>query len=145
MTGAAVTDSGTNGDEFMEQIKKSKNIEEKVKEKVKQKEKDWTVDSNSSIITWQGRVYVPKEKRLREEIIHFHHDSYMAGHPGRYKTAELVLRNYWWPGLHSDVKRYVKGCEKCQQMKTFPEKPRNPITKHSSDVDLAIYFCRSYY
>jgi RNase H-like domain found in reverse transcriptase/Reverse transcriptase (RNA-dependent DNA polymerase)/Integrase zinc binding domain/Chromo (CHRromatin Organisation MOdifier) domain len=126
-----IVDTGTNGDGFMEKITKSKGtIEEKIKEKIKNKEKDWSVDSNS-VVTWQGRVYVPKEKRLREEIIKFHHDSYMAGHPGRYKTAELVLRNYWWPGLHSDVKSYVRGCEKCQRTKTFPEKPRGTLAPNT--------------
>jgi hypothetical protein len=125
-----VMDTGTDGDEFMEKIKKSSNIEEKVKQKIKNKEKDWNVDS-SNVVTWQGRVYVPKEKKLREEIIQFHHDSYMGGHPGRYKTAELVLRNYWWPGLYSDVKKYVRGCEKCQRTKTFPEKPRGTLSPNA--------------
>src|ERR1700692_251331 len=89
------------------------------------------VDSNN-VVTWQGRVYVPKERKLREEIIQFHHDSYMGGNPGRYKTAELVLRNYWWPGLYSDVKKYVRGCEKCQRTKTFPEKPRGTLSPNAT-------------
>jgi len=30
---------------------------------------------------------------------------------------ELVKRNYWWPGIKEDVKKYVQGCIKCQQNK----------------------------
>ena len=30
---------------------------------------------------------------------------------------ELITRNYWWPGVTKDVKRYVEGCDICQQMK----------------------------
>jgi len=26
-------------------------------------------------------------------------------------------KNYWWPGIKNDVKRYVQGCFKCQQNK----------------------------
>jgi len=44
---------------------------------------------------WEGWVYVPKDKNPRDEVIHLHHDMYTAGHPGRFKMAKLVLRNYW--------------------------------------------------
>ena len=30
---------------------------------------------------------------------------------------ELIKRNYWWPGLKRDIKKYVQGCFKCQQNK----------------------------
>ena len=40
-----------------------------------------------------------------------------AGYGGRWKTIELVTRNYWWPGVMRDVGRYVKGCNLYQRMK----------------------------
>ena len=30
---------------------------------------------------------------------------------------ELIKQNYWWPGIKTDVKKYVQGCFKCQQNK----------------------------
>ena len=42
--------------------------------------------------------------------------------------AELVLRNYWWPRIHGDVRAYVDGCTWCQQTKTFLEKPRGKLS-----------------
>jgi len=42
----------------------------------------------------EGRIYV-LEGELREEIIRLHHDTPVGGHGGRWKTAELVARNYW--------------------------------------------------
>ena len=110
----------------MKKIQKSKKIEDKVKEKVERKEKDW--EEEDGIITWEGWIYVPKDKDLRDEVIHLHHDTYAAGHPGRFKTAELVLRNYWWPRIHGDVRAYVDGCTRCQQTKLFPEKPRGKLS-----------------
>ena len=67
-----------------------------------------------------GWIYVPKDKDLRDEVIHLHHDTYVAGHPGRFKTAELVLRNYWWPRIHGDIREYAPGAnrQRCS--------PRNP-------------------
>ena len=52
-----------------------------------------------------------------------HHDSTIAGHPGRWKTIELVSRNYWWPGMSRYIASYVKGCDRCNRTKTFPAKP----------------------
>ena len=30
---------------------------------------------------------------------------------------DLIKRNYWWPGIKNDVKKYVQECFKCQQNK----------------------------
>ena len=43
----------------------------------------------------EGKVYVSKNEKLRAEIIQLHHDMLVAGHGGRWKTTELVTRNYW--------------------------------------------------
>ena len=54
---------------------------------------------------------------IQESIIRNHHDSRVAGHPGIYKTLELVNRDYWWPSVGKDVREYVQGCQKCQRTK----------------------------
>jgi transposase InsO family protein len=55
-----------------------------------------------------------------------------AGHPGQYKTQELITRNYWWPYIQSDVKKYVSGCETCQRTKAHRRKPENPL--HPNEI-----------
>ena len=35
--------------------------------------------------------------------------------------VELVMRNYWWPGVTRDVGRYVEECDLCQRMKNRTE------------------------
>jgi len=54
---------------------------------------------------------------LSTEIIQLYHDIPVAGYEEKWKTTELVMRNYWWPGVTRDVGRYVKGCNMCQRMK----------------------------
>ena len=71
----------------------------------------------------KGKIYVPKDVELRTEIIWLHHDILIAGHEGRWKTTELVMRNYWWPGVIKDVGRYVNGCDMYQRMKNRMEAP----------------------
>ena len=52
----------------------------------------------------EGKVYIPKDEKLRAEVIRLHHDTPVGGHGGQWKTAELVTRNFWWPGVTREVK-----------------------------------------
>ena len=65
----------------------------------------------------EGRIYVPNNKKIKEEILKKNHDSVDMGHPEQQRMLELLKRNYWWPGLKEDIKRYVQDCFKCQQNK----------------------------
>ena len=56
-----------------------------------------------------------------------HHDMPVAGHGGRWKTVELVMRNYWWPEVTRDVGKYVEGCNLCQKMKNRTEEPAGKL------------------
>jgi len=57
---------------------------------------------------------------------------------------ELIKRNYWWPGIKTDVKKYIQGCFKCQQNKIQHMKkagelhplkiPEEPWKKISIDI-----------
>jgi len=65
----------------------------------------------------EGRIYVPNNKKIKEEILKENHDLADIGHLGQHRMLELLKRIYWWPGLKEDVKKYVQGCFKCQQNK----------------------------
>jgi len=80
---------------------------------------EWKVERE--LVIKEGKIYVLKDKELRAEIIRLHHDVPAVGHGGRWKTVELVMRNYWWPGITRDVGRYVKGYDLCQRMKNRME------------------------
>jgi len=41
--------------------------------------------------------------------------------------VELVTRNYWWPGITKEVKRYVEGYDQCQRMKNRAEIPAGKL------------------
>ena len=43
----------------------------------------------------KGKVYVLKDKKLKAEIIQFHHDTPVGGHGGWWEMVELVTRNFW--------------------------------------------------
>jgi len=78
----------------------------------------------------RGKVYVPRDEELRKEITHLQHNTSISGHLGHWKMLELVMRNYWWPGISKYVLSYVDGCD--QRGNSFPEMPAgkpmlNPI------------------
>jgi len=62
-----------------------------------------------------------------------HHDTLPMGHPGQWQTLELIRWNYWWPGMTTFMKRYVKGCTKCQQMKVNTHLTTPPLTLIKSE------------
>src|SRR5260370_12683475 len=79
---------------------------------------EWTCAEE--VVLYRGRVYVPDDPQLCHDLVHAHHSAAVAGHPRRWKTLELVLWNYWWPGLPRYVAKFVAGCDACNRTKTFP-------------------------
>ena len=59
------------------------------------------------------RIYVPDDQALHLDIVKLHHDTPIAGHPGREKILELVQRSYTWPGMSTFIKEYTNRCERC--------------------------------
>jgi len=75
----------------------------------------------------EGKVYVPKDEELRMEIIQLHHDVLVARYGGKWKTTELVIRNYWWLEMTKDIGKYVEGYDMCQRMKNRTETPAEKL------------------
>jgi len=116
-------------EEIVKRIKEARDKDEKVIKVVEEMKKagvkmlrdeEWEIEEG--LVLKEGRVYVLKDEKLRVEIIRLHHDTPIAGHGGQWKTVELVTRNYWWPGIMKEVKRYMEGCDQCQRMKNRVER-----------------------
>jgi len=114
--------------ELLEKIKKVRNkdkdivrvVEEMKKTKLKELRGDeWKIDGE--LVLKEGKMYILKDEELRVEVIQLHHDILTVGHGGRWKTVELVTRNYWWLGVMRDVGRYMEECDLCQRMKNRTE------------------------
>ena len=59
------------------------------------------------------QLVVPKE--LREKVVSLAHDTLLAGHRGPAKTLSRVQQEFYWPGIHDYVTRYVASCDLCQR------------------------------
>jgi len=69
----------------------------------------------------EGKVYVSKNDILRAEIIRLYHNILVEEHGGQWKIVELVTRNFLWPEVTKEMKRYMKGCDFCQRNKNCIE------------------------
>ena len=114
--------------EIVKRIKKARDKDEeviKVVEEMKKagvktlRDEEWQIEEE--LVLKEGKVYVPKDEKLRVEIIWLHHDMLIAEYERQWKTVELVTRNYWWLRITKEVKQYVERCDQCQKMKNRAE------------------------
>jgi len=126
------------GIDILEKIKRSEARDDEVIKAVEEikragvkmlRDKEWREENG--LMLKEGKVYVPKDEALRVEIIRLHHYMPMGGHGGQWKTAEMVTRNFWWPGVTREVKRYVEGCNACQRNKNRTEQPAGKLMPNS--------------
>ena len=100
----ATHESLVNNDQILKEIKEaflSDNVTKDYKSllqsgprEFKKSLQDWNYENG--LLLYRGKVYIPKstDDHLRRRIVQIHHDLPSAGHPGRWKTYELVSRNY---------------------------------------------------
>ena len=94
---------------------------------------DWTLEKvdDKNVLFFKGKNYIPQDNELQRDIAKMFHDHETAGHPRELETFNSIRQHYWWPGLRTFVKNYVKGCRICQQFKIdrSPAKPAFVPTK----------------
>ena len=91
--------------DILEEIKRNNTREHKVDQALKRE--DGLTWEQDRIVYMEGQIYIPNNKRLKEQILQENHDPVDIDHLGQQKIIELVKRNYWWLGLKEDIKKYM--------------------------------------
>jgi len=47
------------------------------------------------VVYMEGRIYVPNNKKIKEEILKENHDLADMGHSGQHRMLEVIKRTYW--------------------------------------------------
>jgi len=107
---AEVVEIIVDGVDLLEEVRKLKVKDDEVVKAVEEmkqagvkilRDEEWReVDG---VIYTEEKVYIPKDNKLRTEIIRLHHDTLVEGHGGQWKIVELVTRNFWWPGVTKEI------------------------------------------
>ena len=60
----------------------------------------------------EHQIVLPKA--YRQDVLQLAHKAPLSGHLGRNKTYWKICKNFYWPGIQSDVKEFIKTCHTCQ-------------------------------
>ena len=59
-------------------------------------------ENRGGYLWYQKRLYIPDHELLKLRLLQNHHNALAAGHPGRAKTLELLIRSYYWPNISNN-------------------------------------------
>ncbi|CCO37111.1 Retrotransposable element Tf2 155 kDa protein type 3 [Rhizoctonia solani AG-1 IB] len=69
--------------------------------------KDYTLQD--SHLLYQGRIVIPDEPEIKQQLLSHFHDSPGSRHQGRAHTLQLISCHYYWPAMKFQVNHYVKA------------------------------------
>ncbi|QRW27801.1 Transposon Tf2-7 polyprotein [Rhizoctonia solani] len=73
--------------------------------------KGWSLDNG--LLYYHQCIYVPNEPEIRRLVLESRHDNPSTGHPGQWRTMELLSRHYYWSGMKQSVAKYIQACDSC--------------------------------
>lgn len=78
--------------------------------------------SENGLLLNEGLIYLPTEK-LQIDIFRRRHCAPAAGHFGVAKTVELISRDFWFPKMRTQIRRFCKNCDACMRSRPSRHKP----------------------
>ena len=78
--------------------------QEVVKGLERNNEQAWKEDR---IVYIEGRIYIPNNQKIQEQILQKNHNLVDVEHLGQQRMLYLIKKNYWWPGIKGDIKKYI--------------------------------------
>jgi hypothetical protein len=72
---------------------------------------------HKGVLWFNERIVVPKDHKLRKQILDEAHLSKFSMHPGSTKMYQDLKQNFWWTCMKHEIAKYVSECDICQRVK----------------------------
>jgi len=79
--------------DILKKIKRNMTREKEVVQALKKE--DGLTWEEDRVVCMEGKVYVPNNRKIKEEILKENHDLADVRHLGQHKMLELIKRTYW--------------------------------------------------
>ena len=70
------------------------------------------------------QIILPRQ--CRRTVLQIAHTIPLGGHLGKKKTAERIMRRFYWPTLFREVADFCRSCQECQKS-SHRRVPRSPM------------------
>ena len=75
------------------------------------------------LLTFEGKLYIPNRKTLKELIMDEYHYSNYSGHAGYHKMLTKIRKVYFCHDMRRNIAEYLNKCRECQQVKVEHQHP----------------------
>ena len=80
-------------------------------------------EESDNALMFEGRLCVPDNEELKNEIMSEAHETPYTAHPGSTKMYQDLKKSFWWNGMKRDIVAFVEHCLACQQVKALHQRP----------------------
>uniref|UniRef100_A0A2N9GRJ2 Integrase catalytic domain-containing protein n=1 Tax=Fagus sylvatica TaxID=28930 RepID=A0A2N9GRJ2_FAGSY len=77
----------------------------------------------NGLLLYKDRFFLGSGSNMKTKVLALVHDSPLVGYSRYLKTLHRAKRDWYWQGMKTDVKTYIKGCDTCQRIKHESSKP----------------------
>lgn len=70
---------------------------------------------NEGILLYKDRIYLPENSSLLTTLMEQIHGGF---HEGHHKTFQWIWANFYWKGMRSGIKKFIRDCDVCQRHKS---------------------------
>jgi hypothetical protein len=90
-----------------------------IKQKITQDEGKYKFfrEDLEGVLWFNERIVIPKDHKLRRQIMDEAHLSKFSMHPGSMKMYQDLKQNFWWTRMKQEIAKYVSECDICQRVK----------------------------
>ncbi|CAF3521698.1 unnamed protein product [Rotaria socialis] len=109
-----------------EQLKEAQHQDEEINNIINdiRNHKKYFIQDNMLIKKAYPPIPVIPKGRIRSDMMKIYHDTPANGaHFGRDRTINKIQQRYFWPGMISDIRNFIKSCLLCSQNNPLRRKP----------------------